>query len=91
MNTHELEQMKRLTTVINENPDRRCPICDDELATLSNLQPLWSNYYDNIVCWDCATNIVKCVVCLTDLDMSDYGEGGHIHDDYTICSHCENL
>jgi hypothetical protein len=90
MNTYELEQMKRLMIVINENIDGLCPNCDDKLsATDSAYQPRWSNYYDNIVCWDCATNIVKCVVCLTDLDMSDYGEGGHIHDGDTICSHCE--
>lgn len=90
MNTKELAAIKRLMVVISLNSDRRCPICHDELsATIGSLQPRWSDYFDNIVCYDCATSIAKCVVCLTDLDMSDYGEGGHIHDGYTICSHCE--
>jgi hypothetical protein len=83
MNTTELNAIKRLMVVISLNPDRRCPICHDELsATISNLQPVWSDHYDNIVCADCATTTVRCVVCLTDI-------GASANDDTAICSHCE--
>jgi len=83
MNTKELNAIKRLTVVISLNSDRRCPICHDELsATISNLQPVWSDYFDNIVCADCAATTVRCVVCLTDIAAS-------ANDDTAICSHCE--
>ena len=83
MNAIELAAMKRLIVIMNENPDRRCPICHDELsATISNLQPIWSDYFDNIVCADCAATTVRCVVCLTDIAAS-------ANDDMAICSHCE--
>ena len=60
MTNKELDLMKRLMIVINNNVDGRCPICGDKLsATVSNLQPQWSDYFDNIVCYDCATNIAK--------------------------------
>ena len=81
MNLKELDQMKRLMIIINDNVDGRCPICGDELsATIGSLKPRWSDYFDNIVCYDCATKIAKCVVCLSDVDISDYGDGGHIYD-----------
>ncbi len=83
MNAQELDAIKRLMVVISLNADRRCPICHDELsATASNLKPVWSDYYDNIVCADCATTTVRCVVCLTDIAAS-------ANDDTAICSHCE--
>lgn len=83
MNTKELDAIKRLMVVISLNADRRCPICHDELsATISNLQPVWSDYFDNIVCASCAATTVKCVVCLTDIAAS-------ANDDTAICSHCE--
>lgn len=83
MNVKELDQMKRLIKVINDNVDGRCPICHDELsATASNLQPVWSDYFDNIVCADCAATTLRCVVCLTDIAAS-------ANDDTAICSHCE--
>ena len=83
MNAKDLAAIKRLMVVINDNVNGRCPICGDKLsATDSAYQPRWSNYYDNIVCWDCATNIVKCVVCLTDIAASAIDDGA-------ICSHCE--
>ena len=83
MNTKELDAIKRLMVVINLNADRRCPVCHDQLsATVSNLQPVWSDYFDNIVCAVCAATTVKCVVCLTDIVAS-------ANDDTAICSHCE--
>ena len=82
MNTKELDAIKRLMVIINLNAGRCCPICHDELsATASNLQPVWSDYYDNIVCSDCQASVVKCVVCLTDMQV--HGDDGH------ICGHCE--
>jgi hypothetical protein len=57
MNVKELNQIKRLMIVINDNVNGRCPNCGDELsATVGNLQPSWSDYFDNIVCWWCATH-----------------------------------
>ena len=83
MNAKDLAAIKRLMVVISLNPDRRCPICHDELsATASNLMPVWSDYYDNIVCAGCAATTVKCVVCLTDIAASAIDDGA-------ICSHCE--
>lgn len=88
------ELQRRLMIAINDNVDGRCPNCGDELsATVGSLQPRWSDYFDNIVCYDCATNIAKCVVCLSDVDISDYGDGGEIFDGEIfdgdiICSHC---
>ena len=83
MNAKELDAIKRLMVIINDNVDGRCPICGDELsATIGSLQPRWSDYFDNIVCYDCATSIAKCVVCLTDIAAS-------ANDDAAICSHCE--
>jgi hypothetical protein len=83
MNATELAAIKRLMVVINSNPDRRCPICHDVFsATVSNLKPVWSDYFDNIVCVDCAATTVRCVVCLTDI-------GASVSDDKAICSHCE--
>jgi hypothetical protein len=38
---------------------------------------------------DCPTRIAKCVVCLSDVDISDNGDdNGEISDGDTICSHC---
>jgi len=90
MNVKELDQIKRLMNVINDNVDGRCPICGDKLsATIGSLQPRWADYFDNIVCYDCATSIAKCVVCLSDVDISDNGDdNGEISDGDTICSHC---
>ena len=57
MNTKDLAAIKRLIVVINDNVNGRCPICGDKLsATIGNLQPRWSDYFDNIVCYDCAVN-----------------------------------
>lgn len=82
MNTKELDAIKRYMVVINDY-DGRCPICHDKLsATASNLQLVWSDYFDNIVCAGCAATTVKCVVCLTDITAS-------ADDDTAICSHCE--
>ena len=90
MNVKELDQIKRLMNVINDNVDGRCPICGDKLsATVGSLQPRWADYFDNIVCYGCATSIAKCVVCLSDVDISDNGDdNGEISDGDTICSHC---
>ena len=83
MNAKELDAIKRVMVIINLNAGKCCPVCAYELsATASNLMPVWSDYYDNIVCADCAATTVKCVVCLTDIAAS-------ANDDAAICSHCE--
>lgn len=57
MNAADLKGMKRLMEIINLDDNRNCPNCGDELsATVSNSQPTWSDYFDNIVCWWCATH-----------------------------------
>lgn len=57
MNSNDLRAMKQLMKVINDNVDGRCPNCGDKLsATIGNLQPSWSDHFDNIVCWWCATH-----------------------------------
>lgn len=64
MNSSELEGMKRLMVVINLNPENRCPICKDEFSlTASNYQPVWSDYYDNIVCADCNAIVSQDTKC----------------------------
>ena len=35
--------------------DKVCPVCGDNYETeVSQLCPVWSEHYDNIVCVDCA-------------------------------------
>lgn len=64
MNSGELEGMKKLMVVINSNPENRCPICKDEFSlTACNYQPVWSDYYDNIVCKDCNEMIGRDTEC----------------------------
>lgn len=83
MNTKELDAAKRIVAIISLNDGHRCPVCSDRMsATVSNLQPVWSDYFDNIVCADCAATTMKCVVCLTDIVAS-------ADNDAAICSHCE--
>ncbi len=60
MNSELLKGMKRLMVVMNNNPDNRCPICKDQFdINASNYQPVWSDYYDNIVCMDCNATAIR--------------------------------
>jgi hypothetical protein len=46
--------MKTLSAYIANETNGTCPNCGDELsATIGNLQPSWSDYFDNVVCWWC--------------------------------------
>ena len=38
----------------------KCPVCDDNMTyDHCNYYPTWSDDYDNIVCWWCATHSIK--------------------------------
>jgi len=40
--------------------DEACPNCGDAMSeTASNLQPVWSDSHDDIVCWWCANHPTK--------------------------------
>ena len=60
MNAADLKGMKRVMEIFNLDNNKVCPICQYPFSsTASNLQPVWSDYFDNIVCSDCNATITK--------------------------------
>jgi len=41
------------------NPDDRCPVCGDKFSDHSNYQPVWSDHYDNVVCYHCNAEFLR--------------------------------
>ena len=42
----------------SEYAGQECPICSDKMTmNHDNLLPTWSDEYDNVVCWWCATRV----------------------------------
>jgi threonine synthase len=54
MRVNKLQQHETLQSYIDAETNGTCPNCGDSLsASIGNLQPTWSDYFDNVVCYWC--------------------------------------
>lgn len=49
-----------VTEHLAEHVGKPCPVCENiMISSHDNFVPMWSDEYDNIVCWWCATHVAS--------------------------------